>query len=67
MESLGNDEVSLQNACKYLVGNECDVMMTGGSSKCKIPAHVLASVTRQSTSSCLRYLGFSQSCQVVYV
>ena len=67
MESLDNDEVSLQNTRKYLVGNDCDVMMTGGSSKWKIPTHVLASVTRQVTSSCLHYLGFSQSFQVVYV
>ena len=28
MESLGNDDVSLHNACKYLVGNDCDVTMT---------------------------------------
>ena len=41
--------------------------MTGGSSKWKIPTHVLASVTHQATSSCLRYLRFSQSFQVVYV
>ena len=29
MESLGNGDVSLQNARKYLVGNNCDVTMTG--------------------------------------
>ena len=67
MESLGNDDVSLQNVCKYLVGNDCDVTMTGGSSKSKIPTRVLASVTRQATSSCLRYLRFSQSFRAVYV
>ena len=33
MESLGNDDVSLQNAHKYLAGNDCDVTITGGSSK----------------------------------
>ena len=33
MESFCNDDVSLQNACKYLVGNICDVTMAGGSSK----------------------------------
>ena len=46
MESLGNDDVSslkarmgslgnvsLQNVRKYLVGNDCDVTMTGDSSK----------------------------------
>ena len=33
MESLGYDGVSLQNARKYLVGNDCDVTITGGSSK----------------------------------
>ena len=40
MKSLGKYEVSLQNARKHLVGNDCNVMMTGGSSKWKIPAHV---------------------------
>ena len=28
MESMGNDDISLQNARKYLVGNDCDVRIT---------------------------------------
>jgi len=66
-ESLGNGDVSLKNAHKYIVGNDCDLTMTGSSSKSKIPKRVLASVTHQATSSCLCYLCFSQSFQVVYV
>ena len=33
MKSSGNDDVSLQNAHKYSAGNDCDVTLTGGSSK----------------------------------
>ena len=32
-ESLGNGDVSLKNAHKYIVGNDCDLTMTGSSSK----------------------------------
>ena len=57
-----NDGVSLQIVRKYLVGNDCNVTMTGVAVNEK-----LASVTHQVTSSCLRYLRFSQSFQAVYV
>ena len=33
MGLLGNDDISLQNVGKYLVGNEFDITITGGSSK----------------------------------
>ena len=37
MEPLGNDDVTSQNARRYLVGNGCDVTITGGRSEYKTP------------------------------